>query len=114
AAVRDPGANGPAGREVAEARAILATNAAYVPALMLCAAAREKQGQFSDAAQLCETVLGRYPLFSPAVRAWALITFDHLREDQKAYSLAVKARESFPADADVRRMLGTLAYRRGD
>jgi tetratricopeptide (TPR) repeat protein len=114
AAAKDPAEADPAGRAVTETRAILATNAVYVPALMVSAAVQEKQAEFSAAARSYETVLQRYPLLAPAIRALALVAFDHLGDDQKAYPLAVKAREFFPVDADVARMLGVLAYRRGN
>src|SRR5260370_24540763 len=81
---------------------------------MVSAAVQVKNGNFTNAAQAYETVLQRYPLFTPAIRSLGLLAFEHLGDDQKAYPLAVKARESFPDDADVARVLGVLAYRRGD
>jgi Flp pilus assembly protein TadD len=34
--------------------------------------------------------------------------------EQKAYALAVKAREALPKDAEVAKALGIISYRRGD
>ena len=49
-----------------------------------------------------------------ASRQLARIYVERTGEDEKAYNLAVKAREAFPADPEVAKTLGMVDYRRGD
>jgi len=98
----------------AELLKTLAADPAYVPALFLSALADEQQNRPKEAAGLYDRILARYPLFAPAARNLALLCAEQLGQDAKAYALATKARESFPADARLARALGILAYRQGD
>jgi uncharacterized protein HemY len=42
----------------------------------------------------------------------ALLYFGKLKNDQKAYDFATKAREAFPDDPEIAKTLGVLSYRR--
>jgi tetratricopeptide (TPR) repeat protein len=101
-------------RAAGQVQQLLAADAEYVPALMVKVIDQEQQGKFKDAAQSYEAVLRRYPYFAPATRSFALLCFDRLGDDQRAYPLAIQAREAFPDDAQVARMLGVISYLRGD
>jgi tetratricopeptide (TPR) repeat protein len=98
----------------AQAGKILATNANYVPALMVSALQAEQQGKQDDARSLYEKALARYPSFSPAARNLSILYAQHPGDEQKAYDLGVKARVAYPNDPELARTLGVLAYRRGE
>jgi tetratricopeptide (TPR) repeat protein len=97
-----------------QAQQILSTDPNYLPALMVSAIAQEGQDNYQAAADLYNKLLGRYPLFTPAVRNLGLLYLTRLNDDQKAYDLLSKARESFPQDPDVAKGLGILSYRKAN
>jgi tetratricopeptide (TPR) repeat protein len=97
-----------------EAARILATDPDYIPAAMVSALAREQQGDYPGARQLDEKILAADPLFAPASRQLALLYAQRFGDDQKAYDLAVRAREAFPDDPDLAKTVGTVLYRRAD
>lgn len=99
---------------IAEARSILEMEPDYVPALMLVALAEEHKREFSAAKGRYEKVLSIYPLFAPAAKNLALLFAFEFGDDQKAYELALKAREAYPKDCQIARLLGILTYRRAD
>lgn len=98
----------------AQAAQILATEPKYVPALVVSALAQEAAGNYSKAVEIYETVLIIYPGFSPAIRNLAMAYAKHLKDPDKAFPLAIKAREAYPNDVDLARTLGLIAYERGD
>jgi tetratricopeptide (TPR) repeat protein len=98
----------------AEADKVLSTDPAFVPALMVSAAVKEQKKSYKEAAQLWERALSRFPLFTPAIRNLALVYFEQLGDDQKAFECATKARETMRDDPQVAKTLGVLCYRRGD
>jgi uncharacterized protein HemY len=53
-------------------------------------------------------------LFASATRNLALLYFEHLNNEAKAYELAVKAHESFLEDVALTRALGILCYKRAE
>jgi len=53
------------------------------------------------------------PLFTPTTKNLALLYTQHFDDDQRAYELASKVRESSPDDPEVARLLGILTYRLG-
>jgi tetratricopeptide (TPR) repeat protein len=110
-AAKDPAS---AAAALLEAQKIIATDTNYVPGLMILAITQEGQGNFQRAAELYNQVLSQFPMFTPASRNLGLIYFAHLSDDQKAYELISKARESFPQDAEVLKALGILTYRKGN
>lgn len=97
-----------------QANQVLATNANYVPAIMVLAVAQEQQNKYDDAKKLYERALACYPTFAPAGRNLAVMTAQHPGDDDKAYDFGMKARAVFSNDAELTEALGLLAYRRGD
>ena len=97
-----------------QAQNILNAEPDYVPAMMVSALVREQEGNYQEAKQLYERTLAAYPLFAPATRQLAVLYAQHLGDEQKAYEFAIKAREAFPEDEELAKMLGILDYRRGD
>jgi tetratricopeptide (TPR) repeat protein len=85
-----------------------------VPALLANARLLEQQGNFKGAREAYERVFQRYPLFTPAHKPLALLLSDRLNEQAAAYEQATKARTAFPNDPEVARLLGRLAYQRGE
>jgi tetratricopeptide (TPR) repeat protein len=96
------------------AQKVLASAPDYGPALLVCAHAQEHRAKYKEAAELYNKILSQYPFFMPAARNLALLCFAHLADDQKAYDLATKARETFSEDAELAKVLGVLSYRRQD
>jgi tetratricopeptide (TPR) repeat protein len=94
--------------------AILKADPNYIPALMVNELLQQEKGNFQDARKTLDQVLARNPLFVPAIRDLAILCFDHFPDESRTSDLATKARESFPADPNLARVLGVLAYRRGD
>ena len=97
-AYRDP-AQRPA--VVPQLPAILKAEPNYIPALMVNAVLQREKGDFQDARKTLDQVL-------------AILCFDHFPAESKTPELATKARESFPDDPNLARVLGVLACRRGD
>lgn len=91
-----------------------ASDAKYVPALMVTAAREQRQNKSDEAKAIYQQILAKNPLFVPASRDLAVLLTHENSDDAKAYALAVKAREAFPDDADVARALGILSYRKGE
>jgi tetratricopeptide (TPR) repeat protein len=99
---------------VARARQILAAHPGDLPAQMISSLAAEQRGEYPLARQIDEKILADNQLFSPAIRRLALLYAEKLGDDGKAYDLAVKARETYPDDAELAGVLGMLDYRRAD
>ncbi|HEY1663740.1 MAG TPA: tetratricopeptide repeat protein [Verrucomicrobiae bacterium] len=93
---------------------ILATNPDYPPALLAEGVIDSQKGDSTGAETAYEKVLGRYPDFAPAQKNLAILYAQNLDDPDKAYSLAVKAREMFPDDPDVARALGLIVFEKGD
>ena len=85
-----------------------------VPALMAAAALDIQAGARKDAVARYQKVLQRFPAFGLAQKQLALIYSEDPARKDEAYALAVKARESFPADPVVAQMMGQLSYERKD
>jgi len=101
-------------RTAPRAQEILKTESRYVPALMISAIVDEQQGKTNAAKQTYEKILSCYPHFTPATKQLAILYAEYLGDDQSAFDLAMKARDQLPADADLAKTLGKIAYRRGD
>ena len=93
---------------------ILKADPGNIPALMASAAAAEQRGEPNSANSLLEQVLQHYPEFTPAVKKLAANYSEIPGKEQRAYELAVKAREALPVDESVARILGIISYQRGD
>ncbi len=97
-----------------EAQRILETSPNDIPATMVVALTREGQGDLAEARRLYEKMLDEDPLFAPATRQLAHIYSQRLEDEPKAFEFATKAREAFPADPELDKVLGILDYRKGD
>jgi tetratricopeptide (TPR) repeat protein len=93
---------------------ILKSTPDYVPALMVEAATAEQKPDLATAQQTYEAVLNHYPDFAPAQKQLVLLYVKDAKNDAKANSLAVKARQSFPTDPEIAKALGVIVYRQGD
>jgi tetratricopeptide (TPR) repeat protein len=99
--------------KTALAQQVLKTDPKNIAALLVIARAEEHQQNYANAKKVYETILESAPLFTPATKNLALLCAEHLGEDQRAYELASKVRESCPDDLEVARLLGILTYRLG-
>src|SRR6185369_3747737 len=94
-----------------QAQTILNSDAQYVPALMVSALVQEQQAKYPGAQKIYDQILVRFPFFTPAMKQLAGLYAEHLGDDKKAYEFALKARETYPDDIDLARLLGILAYK---
>jgi len=94
--------------------AILKSAPDYVPALMAKVVIAEQKPDSTAAMQIYENVLKHYPDFAPAEKQLAVLYVKDPNNDTKAYPLAMKARNAFPGDSEVARVLGIIVYRQGD
>jgi predicted Zn-dependent protease len=97
-----------------KARELLNTKPGYLPALMVSALGFEQEGKPANAKAIYEKILADNATFPLALRNLSILYAAEPATAQKAYDLAVKARQSFPDDPEVARTLGILAYGRGD
>ena len=110
------GCKDPASAQLAasQAQQFLAADPNYIPALMVSALAEKQRTNYHSAKTAYEKVLAIAPQFASASRDLAILCAESLGDDQRAYPLAVAAREAFPNDPELARALGILLYRRGD
>lgn len=101
-------------QESSRIQTVLGSNPDYVPALMAAAVVSENRDDLTAASANCERILKRYPDFSPAVKKLAIYYSEEPGKEQRAYELAVQAREAAPDDNEIARALGIISYRRGD
>ncbi len=107
---------GPAQAQAASGQVerILAKDPNDVPALMVSGLLAQRADAFNKAVQTYQKVLTIYPPFAPAMRELAILYSQHPGDLDKAYDFAQKARASLPDDLELTRVLGILAYDRGD
>lgn len=105
---------GPATNALSRVESVLRQQPDYVPALMVLGRLKANQGDATTAREIYEKALQQYPAFSPAYKPLALLYAGPLHDAQKAYDFASKAREAFPDDLQIARLLGGLAYQRGE
>ena len=85
----------------------------HLPALMALAVAQEQAQRYGEAKQLLEDrVLKGHPDFALGWRKLAFLYGERLGDEDKAFAAGIKAREAFPEDPALARMLGKIAYRR--
>jgi len=109
--LREPGQ---ADASVAQVETLLKQQPNDVPALMVMAGILERKGDFAAARDNYTRILQVMPAFAPAARQLALLYYAALKSPKESYPHALKAREAFPQDAEVARLLGILAYERGE
>lgn len=97
-----------------EARKVLTTEPANIPALMVAAQAAEQQKDYQGARQTYDKVLAANSAFAPAQRRLAILYAEQLGDDQKAEDFANRARQVFNDDPELAYALGTINYRKGD
>ena len=85
-----------------------------VPALMARAAACESIADVGGAEQAGEKILVRYPDFTPAQKQLARLYAADPTKADRAYALAAKARQVFPDDPVLAKILGVILVQRGD
>ena len=93
---------------------ILKSEPDHVPALMAQAVINEYKADATGAQLACEKVLGRYPDFTPAQKLLATLYAKDSAKADRAYALTIKARESFPNDPELAKVLGVLLFQKGD
>jgi predicted Zn-dependent protease len=98
----------------AEIERALKANPASVPALMAKGALSEQRSDPAGAMQCYEEALQHHPDFAPAQKRLAVLYTSNRKDNQKAYELATKARQSFPDDAEVAKAFGVALLRQGN
>src|SRR5262249_25426206 len=78
-------------------------------ALIRLAALQQREGAVDEAVKIYERVVAEYPSYSPAIRQLALLYGQ--RDNAKAFDLATRARQAYPGDPEINKLLGTLSYR---
>jgi tetratricopeptide (TPR) repeat protein len=92
----------------------LQTTPNYVPALIVRAERRLKQGDAQGAAADCLAALQRFPDFPLAQKTLAGAYLRDPQNQAKAYDLAVKAHNALPDDAEASNLLAAASYERKD
>jgi tetratricopeptide (TPR) repeat protein len=83
----------------------------YGPAIMALGEVEENRHNAAAAAKDYEKLLQEYPDFSPAKRRLAVLYSNDPDKDARTSELAISAREAYPADPDLARVLGIVSYR---
>lgn len=92
----------------------LKADPASAPGLMALGRLQEQKKDTAAARQTYEKLLGHHPDFSPARRQLAILYAADPQAGDKAYEFAMKARESFPDDAELAKVYGIALYRKKD
>jgi len=96
------------------AESVLQQEPGNAAALMVRGLVAEQAGNAAEALASYEAVMGMYPAFAPAMKRIAVLAAGDLKDDSKAYTYGIKAREYYPDDAELSKALGEVMYRRGD
>jgi tetratricopeptide (TPR) repeat protein len=92
----------------------LAVDAQFLPAKVATALLAEQKKDFVGARGAYEAALQHRPGLLVAQRQLAILLCDKLPDDAKAQQLASGLRQDLPEDAALMKVLGKVAYRRGD
>lgn len=98
----------------AEVQKVLKADPNNVPALTVQAAIEKLRGEPKAAIETDEEILKRFPEFAPAQKQLAGLYLEDPGSLDKAYDLAVKARQSLPGDPEIARTLGEISCQRKD
>ena len=93
---------------------ILKTSPEYLPALAVQAVAAERSGEAGNAAVSCEKILVHYPDFAPAQRSLALLYAHDPAKRDRAYDLAIQARNFYTDDLPLTKATGIILFAKGD
>jgi tetratricopeptide (TPR) repeat protein len=93
---------------------ILASNPDDPAALFVDAVINTQNNDPVGAERDYEKLLGRHPHCAAAEKNLAILYAQNLVEPEKAYPIAVEAREAFPDDPQVARALALILFQRGD
>jgi len=74
---------------------------------------QERQGALDQATQTYQKIFDSDPQFGPAVRRLALLYSQRPSDEAKTLDLVTKARQRYPEDPELAKILGILDYRRG-
>jgi tetratricopeptide (TPR) repeat protein len=81
-------------------------------ALMRLAQIQQRDGALDQAVRTYEKLVADNPLYAPATHQLALLYGQLSTDSGQAYDLVTKARQAYPDDPDIAKMLGILNYRR--
>jgi len=81
-------------------------------AMVRLAQLQSRDGASDEAIKTYEKVVAESPLHAPAARQLTLLYGQRFNTDSKAYAVALKARQSYPDDAEIAKVLGVLTYHR--
>jgi tetratricopeptide (TPR) repeat protein len=88
----------------------IASNHAYVPALMAQAALYAQHGQSIQAIEMYNKILHTFPDLAPAQKHLAMLYAQNQSTINAAYDTAIKARKALPDDPELAELLGRLSY----
>ena len=95
-------------------QAALAIDAHFLPAKVAAGLIAEQKKDFVAARTAYEAALQHRPGLLVAQRQLAILLGEKLPDDAKAQQLATALRQDFPEDAALMKVIGKVAYRRGD
>ena len=81
-------------------------------ALSRLAEIQMRDGANDEAVKSYEKIVATNPQFAPATRRLAMLYKERNVEDSKAFELTEKARQAYPQDENIAKVLGILNYRR--
>jgi predicted Zn-dependent protease len=81
---------------------------------MAQATSDERQASLDAAETTYEKVLNHFPDFSPVQRELAILYSRETAKTNRAYELAIKARETYPTDPALAKALGLILLQQGD
>lgn len=93
---------------------ILKQSPDYLPALAVRAGLFAQTGNSAAAIAGYEKILTLYPEFAPAQKALALLYLKDPAKRNRAYDLAVQARNFYPEDASLTKVQGIIQFEKGD
>jgi tetratricopeptide (TPR) repeat protein len=93
---------------------ILKSDANYLPALVVTAVINEQKNDNVAAQQSYEKILEQDPDFAPAQKRLAILYAKDPNNKEKAYALAIKARDTFPDDSDLAKALAIIVFQQGN
>jgi tetratricopeptide (TPR) repeat protein len=97
-----------------EIRGRLQASPGFLPALLALGRLEEHEGRVEQARSTYEDILRKYPDFAPAARDLARIYSGSGGDLNRAYELAIQARETLPGDPELMKTFAKIVYLRGN